>query len=80
MYTSKLRLNPLLLFIIVILVLCNLVGCEPSAESLEAVDYTPLPGDDWQVSTPVQQGLKPDLVAHLYLNGPTSRPSMPCWL
>ncbi|MEJ2209434.1 MAG: serine hydrolase [Anaerolineae bacterium] len=44
-----------------------LVGCGgPSAEELEAVDYTPLPGDDWQVSTPAEQGLDPLLVAQLY--------------
>jgi CubicO group peptidase (beta-lactamase class C family) len=40
----------------------------PSAEELEAVDYTPLPGDDWAVSTPEEQGLDPLLVAKLYLD------------
>jgi len=35
---------------------------------LEAVDYTPLPGDDWKVSTPAAQGLNPLLVAELYHN------------
>jgi CubicO group peptidase (beta-lactamase class C family) len=37
-------------------------------EELEAVDYAPLPGDDWKVSTPEEQGLDPMLVAELYLN------------
>jgi CubicO group peptidase (beta-lactamase class C family) len=40
----------------------------PRAEELEAVDYTPLPGDDWKVSTPAEQGLDPMLVADLYLD------------
>jgi len=43
-----------------------LVGCGPSAADLEAVNYTPLPGDDWKVSTPAEQGLDPMLVAELY--------------
>ena len=45
-----------------------LVGCGPSIEELEAVDYTPLPGDDWQVSTPAEQELDPMLLAELYHN------------
>jgi CubicO group peptidase (beta-lactamase class C family) len=45
-----------------------LAGCGPSAKDLEAVDYTPLPGDDWEVSTPEEQGLDPLLVARLYHN------------
>ncbi len=56
-----------LLLVGVILILM-LVGCGPSAKQLEAVDYTPLPGDDWEISTPEAQGLDPDLVAELYLN------------
>jgi len=41
-------------------------GRGPSTEELETVDYTPLPGDDWPVSTPAEQGLDPMLVAELY--------------
>jgi CubicO group peptidase (beta-lactamase class C family) len=52
----------------VILLLSTLVGCGPSAEDLTAVDYTPLPGGDWDVSTPAEQGLDPRLVAELYYN------------
>jgi CubicO group peptidase (beta-lactamase class C family) len=52
----------------VILVLLSLVGCGPSTADLEAVDYTPLPGDDWEVSTPAEQGLDPMLVAEMYYN------------
>ena len=52
----------------VLLILSMLVGCGPSTEALEAVNYTPLPGDDWKVSTPREQGLDPMLVAEIYLN------------
>jgi CubicO group peptidase (beta-lactamase class C family) len=55
-----------LLFTIAILILSMLVGCGPSAAELEAVDYTPLPADGWEVSTPAEQGLDPMLVAKLY--------------
>ena len=61
----------LLLFASVILILSILVGCGPSGpsvEDLEVVDYTPLPGDEWEVSTPEEQGLDPMLVAELYFN------------
>lgn len=57
-----------LLFASTILILSMLVGCGPSTEELEAVDYSPLPGDDWLVSTPEEQGLDPMLVAELYHN------------
>jgi hypothetical protein len=45
------------------LILFLLIGCGPSTEDLAAVDYISLPGDDWQVSTPEEQGLDPILVA-----------------
>jgi CubicO group peptidase (beta-lactamase class C family) len=51
-----------------ILTLSGLAGCGPSAQELAAVEYGPLPGDDWQVSTPAEQGLDPMLVAKLYYN------------
>jgi CubicO group peptidase (beta-lactamase class C family) len=40
----------------------------PRTEDLEAVNNSPLPGDDWKVSTPADQGLDPMLVAELYLD------------
>jgi CubicO group peptidase (beta-lactamase class C family) len=43
-----------------------LAGCGPSAEELQAVDYAPLDGLDWEVSTPAEQRLDPLLVAELY--------------
>ena len=51
-----------------VLIFVALVGCGRSTEELEAVDYTPLPGDDWEVSTPEEQGLDRMLVAELYHN------------
>jgi CubicO group peptidase (beta-lactamase class C family) len=56
------------ILILSILISSTLVGCGPSSAELEAIDYTPLPGNDWQVSTPTEQGLDPMLVAELYLN------------
>lgn len=59
----------LLYFILSLSVLLPLlVGCTPTAAELDAVDYTPLPGEDWEVSTPAQEGLDPDLVAKMYLD------------
>ena len=55
--------------IIAVLILSILAGCDssnPSAEELAAVDYTPLQRDDWDVSTPEEQGLDSELVAALY--------------
>jgi CubicO group peptidase (beta-lactamase class C family) len=57
-----------LLVTLVILMLSVLVRCGPSTAELEAVDFSPLPGDDWKVSTPAEQGLDPMLVAQLYHN------------
>lgn len=45
-----------------------LVGCGPSSEELEAVDYTPLAGAGLDVSTPSEVGLDPMALAELYLN------------
>jgi len=64
---TKWRQPSFLLFASAILILSMLIGCGPSAEDLEAVDYTPLSGGGWDVSTPEEQGLDPLLVAELYL-------------
>jgi CubicO group peptidase (beta-lactamase class C family) len=63
--TQNQRLSYLVLASAMLLIL---IGCGPSAEELAAVDYTPLAGDDWNVSTPADEGLDPDLVAELYVN------------
>jgi CubicO group peptidase (beta-lactamase class C family) len=65
---SEGRQHSFLLFTGAVLILSMLAGCGPATEDLEAVDYTPLPGDDWEVSTPGEQGLDPLLVAELYHN------------
>ena len=66
MKPNLLRQLNLCLFSGLVVLLSLLVGCSPSDAELEAVDYTPLPGDDWQQSTPADQGLDPMLVARLY--------------
>jgi CubicO group peptidase (beta-lactamase class C family) len=58
----------ILLITSTILILSMLVGCGPSTKDLKAVEYTPLIGDDWEVSTPAEQKLDPMLVAELYYN------------
>ena len=67
-YPAQGYYRSLLVLMGVILVLSVLVGCGPSTQELEAVDYTPPPNDEWDVSTPEEQGLDPKLVAELYLN------------
>ena len=62
------RQHSLLLITSAILILSMLAGCGPSAAELAAVDYTPLPGDGWEISTPEAQGLDPMLVAEMYYN------------
>jgi CubicO group peptidase (beta-lactamase class C family) len=73
MHTSERRQHSFLWITSVTLILSilmplGLAGCGPSAAELEAVDYTPLPRDDWEVSTPEAQGLDPMLVAEMYTN------------
>jgi CubicO group peptidase (beta-lactamase class C family) len=59
--------RPLLIITSGILILSMLIGCNgPSPEALAAVDYTPLPNGEWEISTPEEQGLDPQLVAELY--------------
>ena len=56
-----------LIFVSVITILSGLIGCGgPSIDDLQQVDFAPLVGDDWQVSTPEKQGLDPLLVAKMY--------------
>jgi CubicO group peptidase (beta-lactamase class C family) len=60
--------HPAILLFGVILPLLILVGCGLSSVDLEAVDYAPLDRNDWEVSTPAEEGLNPALVVELYLN------------
>ncbi len=58
-----------LLFAGAVMILSMLAGCGgPSTGELEAIDYGPLYGNDWEVSTPEEQGLDPMTVAELYYN------------
>ena len=68
MTNQKKRLYSFFRFISMIIILSTLVGCGPSSTEIEAVNFTPLPRDDWIVSTPGEQGLDPELVAELFLN------------
>ena len=51
-----------------VLILTILAGCAssnildtgPSTEDLAEIDYTPLQRDDWEVSTPEEQGVDPE--------------------
>lgn len=45
-----------------------IVGCHPSKKKLETVDYRPLPGEDWKISTPEAQDFDPMLLAEMYYN------------
>jgi len=62
------RLYSLLVIAIVLLIMSALPSSGPSIDDLLAVDYTPLPMGDWEVSTPAEQGLDPMLVAEMYYN------------
>jgi CubicO group peptidase (beta-lactamase class C family) len=62
------RLHLILFIVFAIPLLSMLAACGPSTADLEAVDYTPLRRDEWEVSTPAEQGLDPMLVAELYYN------------
>ncbi len=68
LFRRKRHCSPFLLVTSLILLMSTLAGCGPSLEDLQAVEYTPLPGDDWPVSTPAAQGVDPMQVAELYYN------------
>jgi CubicO group peptidase (beta-lactamase class C family) len=67
-FHQKERRQSFILFTSLILILLILVGCSSCTWNLDVVDYTPLPGDDWKVSTPAGEGLDPMLLAELYFN------------
>lgn len=66
--SSRHRGRALILLGLIGLLTLSLAGCGPSADELAAVDYSPISGEDWPVSTPEAQGLDPDLVARLYFD------------
>jgi CubicO group peptidase (beta-lactamase class C family) len=67
-FHQKERRQSFILFTSLILILLILVGCSSCTWNLDVVDYTPLPGEDWKVSTPAGEGLDPMLLAELYFN------------
>ncbi len=62
------RDRALILLGLIGLLTLSLVGCGPSVDDLAAVDYSPIAGEGWPVSTPEAQRLDPDLVARLYFD------------
>jgi len=60
------RQHLVLLLITLLPFLLILSACGSCNSNLDQVDFTPLPGDDWKVSTAAEQGLDPKLVANLY--------------
>jgi CubicO group peptidase (beta-lactamase class C family) len=58
----------LLPFISVVLIPLILAGCGSCKRHLDLIDYSPLSGGDWNVSTPKEQGLDPDLLNKLYFD------------
>jgi CubicO group peptidase (beta-lactamase class C family) len=66
MILSRRHQSHFIIFTSAVLLLSTLVGCGPSPKDLAAVDYTPLAGGDWEVSSPEEEGLDPDKVAELY--------------
>ena len=49
-----------------LIMLLLIAGCGSNRVNLDTVDYTPLSGGVWEISTPEDQGLEPDLIAKLY--------------
>jgi CubicO group peptidase (beta-lactamase class C family) len=66
MFFSNRHKSFLLSITCAIIFLSFLVGCGPSLADLNAVDYTPVSGGEWEISTPEEQDLDPDLVTKLY--------------
>jgi CubicO group peptidase (beta-lactamase class C family) len=69
------KLHRHLIIVALILIIASLAGCDdsPSIESERSADetilaaqYRPHPGDDWEVSTPEEQGLDPELLDEFY--------------
>ena len=56
------------LFTGLMLILSIMAGCSTCRWNLDVVNYTPLSGGDWKVSTPAEEGQDPMLVAELYFN------------
>ena len=55
-------------FLWVGLIILSVVACTTSHEIPVRDSFSPIPGDDWKVSTPEEQGLDPDLLEEFYNN------------
>ena len=66
MALKKISRKSIFLITFVFILTVSSSGCGPSSKELAAVDFAPVPGLDWDLSTPEEQGLDPDLVAELY--------------
>ena len=58
----------LLLLLLMAATLMFFTGCGPSVDDLASVDYTPIEREDWEISTPEDEGIDPELVAEVYYN------------
>lgn len=67
-YRFKRYRRTLLLIINMTCIMTILLGCGARTNDLKHVQYTPLPRDDWKVSTPAAQGLDSMLVKKLYFD------------
>jgi len=65
-FTRKKNINSVFLITGLLLIISVLMGCGSCSWNLDAVDYTPVAGEDWEVSTPEEQGLDPDLFKKVY--------------
>jgi CubicO group peptidase (beta-lactamase class C family) len=63
---SKRGWRIVILFAGFLLALSTLASCGPSTQDLQAIKYAPIIRDDWEVSTPEEQGLDPMLVSRMY--------------
>jgi CubicO group peptidase (beta-lactamase class C family) len=58
----------LLLLLLTTVLFIFFTGCGPSADDLASVDYKPIEREDWEISTPEDEGIDPELVAEVYYN------------
>ncbi|MGD8865951.1 MAG: serine hydrolase [Anaerolineales bacterium] len=73
----SMKLRRPLIIVTLMLIVASLSGCDDAAETEPGLsteetvlkaEYRPLPGDDWEVSTPGEQGLDPALIDEVYEN------------
>jgi hypothetical protein len=54
--------------VLILLLAFVIPGCRFIPVNFSTVDYTPIDGKDWLISSPEDQGLDPDLLTRLYKN------------